>query len=81
MYNVEVFQTNDALGYREYAFLIKTTDGYLCIGLQKIEDGEAGYTIGEIVKDVDFVEPTAFKVEDSPLFNTYLFKHFLKSIK
>ena len=79
MSKFNIFETNDALGYKELAFLLETPDGYLCIGLQHIQNGESGYTIGEIV-NVDFVSPTAFKIEDSPLYKTYLFKQFLNTL-
>jgi hypothetical protein len=36
---IEVFETNDGLGYKEAAYLLKIPDGYLCIGIQNIENG------------------------------------------
>lgn len=74
-----IYQTNSGLGYRQLAFLLKVEEGYLCIDIQNMVDGESGYTIGELVKGLsegDLGE-SLYTIENSPLYNRYLFKKLL----
>ncbi len=81
---LKVFISDGGLGYGQAAFLIKLEgDDYLCIATHGIDEDDtyAMYRVGEIVKDLEdiYVSPSDFKLEDSPLFKTYLFQHFLKT--
>ena len=84
---MKVFKTNAALGYGQLAYLVrldKTKNGYnyLCIGEQGLEDSDS-YEVGKVVFDLDdmYVEPSAFKISESPLFGTFLFDYYAKSVK
>ena len=82
-----IYETNSALGYNQLAFLIRldqTKEGhdYLVIGKQNIPSHDDYYVIGEKVEDLEdyLVKESEFKIEDSPLYNEFLFKAFIKDI-
>jgi hypothetical protein len=86
--NVQIYETNAALGYNQLAFLIKLDKSkngynYLCVGSQWIYDDDDSYKIGEIVEDLEDynVELSNYKIENSPLFHLYenLIKAYEKS--
>ena len=81
---MKVYKTNAALGYRQLAYLIqlnKTKNGhnYLVIGGRNISNID-GYEIGSIVEDLEdiYIEDTDYKIENSPLYGSFLFDFFLK---
>lgn len=79
----KVFITDGGLGYGQAAFLILLEGrDYLCIATQGIDEDDTSYQVGEVIKDLEdiYVSPSDFKLEDSPLFKTYLFQHFLKTV-
>ena len=82
---MEIFQTNAMLGYRQFAFIVrldksKNGHNYLCIGTQHIGVDDEIYIIGEVVEDLEniYLENTTFKLEDSPLFGSYLFDYWIR---
>ena len=78
--DVKVYQTNAALGYRQLAYLIKLKNNdYLCIGTLNVVD--YSYNVGDVVKDLEdyYLEQTDYKLEDSPLFGTFLFDYYIKN--
>lgn len=82
---MKIYQTDAALGYKQFAFLIKLDKSkrghnYLCIGTQNCGADE-GYEIGEIVEDLEdiYISNTDFRLEDSPLIGSYLFEYWLKN--
>lgn len=81
-----IYETNAGLGYNQFAFLIrldKTKNGYnyLCIGTQWIDD--YSYIVGNIVNDLEdvYITTSYYKIEESPLYNTFLFDFFIKNYK
>jgi hypothetical protein len=82
---MKIFQTNVGLGFRQYAYLIrldKSENGYnyICIGTLNVNDTDM-YKVGEIVEDLEdlYLENTTFKIEDSELYGTYLFKYWISN--
>jgi len=86
-----VIQTNAALGYAEYATLIKIPNEenkFLCIYTNEDRGWDNSYKVGEI-EEFDF--PSEYDVipehkhnlvlSESPLKGTYLYEEFLKSLK
>jgi hypothetical protein len=77
----DVWVTDAGLGYNEWAYLIrldKVENGYSYLVIDSnVED----YQIGSVVDLEDFyVEKlTMYDLKKSPLWNTFLFQHFLKS--
>lgn len=82
---MQVFETNAGLGYEEYAYFIHIKDNqYLCIGLSRFVKGSffgIGYEVGE-PKNLEGYEicPSDYKIEESPLYGTFLFSEFLKNL-
>ncbi len=84
---MKIYQSDGGLGYNQLAFLIRleeTKNGYnyLCVDTQNIEpEDDTSYVIGEIVEDLEniYVKESTYKVEESPLYGTFLFNYFLKS--
>ena len=79
---MKVYQTNAALGYNQLAFLIKLKqeDKFLCIGTQLPRDTDS-YVIGEVVELENFyIQESSYKIEESPLYGTFLFDHFIMHI-
>ncbi len=92
MNKIQVYQSDGGLGYRQLAFLIllgKTKDSqlggddYLCIGTQNINDEDSEYQIGNVVKDLEdiYITESTYKIEESPLYGTFLFDYYLQSQK
>lgn len=81
---MQIFQTNSGLGYRQFAYLIlidKEKKLYLCIDLVNVPSDDDMYVIGKVTTDEGdlFADPSDYKIEESPLFNTFLFQHFIKT--
>jgi hypothetical protein len=81
--NMTVYKTNSALGYNQYAYLLrlnKSNNGYdyLCIDIHNIKDNDM-YKVGEVVKDMlnNEVESSDYNIKESPIYNTFLFQEFL----
>jgi len=81
--NMTVYKTNSALGYNQYAYLLrlnKSNNGYnyLCVDTQNIQNNDT-YKLGEIVEDIPNkeVESTDYNIKESPIYNTFLFQEFL----
>ena len=81
--NLKLYKTNSALGYNQYAYLLESIDGDLVVDTIGYPCDDT-YTIGEFIHDIDsydlYLEETCYKIEDSPLWNTFLFQFFIKSI-
>lgn len=85
---MKVYRTNAALGYRQYAFLIRLDESehghnYLCVDTQNTGCND-NYRIGGVVEDLEDIyieEEIKFDMKQSPLSNTFLFEHFLKTYK
>jgi len=80
---MKIYQTNAALGYKQFAYLIrldKSENGYnyLCIGTHNIYDND-WYQTGKIVEDLEnyYLEDTTFKITDSELYGTFLFDYWI----
>jgi uncharacterized protein YaiL (DUF2058 family) len=79
---MKVYQTNASLGYNQLAYLIRLdSENYLCIDTENVSDGT--YEIGEKVSQLDdfYLEETNYKIEQSPIYNSFLFQEFIKKIK
>lgn len=83
--SLEIYSTNSALGYNQSAILLKLLEdeeSYLVIDTIGIKENEStGYKIGAVVfneyKDL-VKEKIDYKIEQSPLFDSFLFRNFLK---
>ncbi len=80
--NMTVYKTRYKLDYGQGAYLIrldKSEHGYdyLCIDTYNDYDD---YKIGEVVKDIpnNEVEPSTYDIKKCPIYNTFLFQHFLE---
>lgn len=81
---IKIYQTNSGLGYNQLAFLLKIKDNqYLVIDTVGINNGYSSYVIGSTV-DFDYEQEIEvcenYKLEKSPLYGTFLFNHFLRTI-
>lgn len=83
---MKIFETNSGLGYRNYVYLIKidavkNKSKYLCIGSNFYLYDNGIYSLGEGIEMEDYeVELTnSYKIEQSPLFGTFLFNFFLQN--
>jgi hypothetical protein len=81
---MKIYETNASLGYNQLVYIIpinETKNGYdyLVIGLHNIRDEE--YELGGIIEDLEsfYLEESNFKIEESPLYGTFLFDFFLKN--
>lgn len=81
---MKVFETTGGLGYNQKAYLLKLDESenghnYLCIGRINIQDSDS-YAIGSIEKDIEafYINDSPYKIEDSPLYGTFLFDWFIK---
>lgn len=81
---MKIYQTNAALGYRQLAYIVElnqTKNGhdYLVIGGKNITADD--YEIGAIIEDLEdiYLEETDYKIENSPLYGSFLFDFFLKN--
>ena len=85
---MEVYKTSAALGYNQFAFLLrldKSKNGYdyLCIDTKNIEADSTLYQIGEVVEDLNdyYVdEAEGYELTNSPLSGTYLFEYWLSNL-
>lgn len=84
---MKVYQTNAALGYNQLAYIIELNcsengHDYLVIGGHNIGHLDT-YGIGTIVEDLEdfYLNDTTYKIEDSPLYGSFLFDFFLKNIE
>ena len=82
---MQIFETNSGLGHDEFAYFIQIKDNqYLCIGLSRwIKDSflGIGYEIGEAKNLENYeISPSDYKIEESPLYGTFLFSEFLKNL-
>jgi hypothetical protein len=84
---MKTYITDAALGYGQYAYLIrldKSKNGYnyLCIGTVNV-DYEDGYELGCVVKDLEniYITESILKIEESPLYGSFLFDFFIKNYK
>jgi len=76
---MQVYQTNATLGYKEYAFLIETGEGYLVIDTWNLPLDNDSYIIGNVVELEKWeLEETNYQIDESPLKNSYLFEFFLQ---
>ena len=76
--NLEIFETNSALGFNQLAYLLKTKEAFLVIGTKNCTNDN--YKIGELVNiDKNLIQKSNFKIENSPLRDYFLFKYFLKN--
>jgi len=85
---MKIYQTNGGLGYQQLAYLLrldKSENGYnyLCIGRRFVDGSNDDYIVGEVVEDLEeiYIEDTDYKIEDSPLYGSFLFDFFVKNIK
>jgi hypothetical protein len=80
--NLKLYKTNSALGYNQYAYLLESIDGYLVVDAIGCY-GDDTYTIGKFIHNIDsydlYLEETEYKIEDSPLWNTFLFQFFIRN--
>ena len=80
-----IYETTAALGYNQKAYLIRLDESengynYLCIDGSNLADTDL-YIIGEEVEDLEdfYVEETNwYRIEQSPLWGSFLFDAFLK---
>lgn len=82
---MQIFESNSSLGYDELAYFINIKDNiYLCIGLSRgVKESFFGATfqIGETTQlDDHEINPSDYNIEDSPIYDTFLFKEFLKHL-
>lgn len=77
--HIKVYKTNAALGYGCYAYLILVdVDTYLCVDTKNTSD----YIIGNTIKLESFyIEDCDVKIENTPLYNSFLFNYFLTNYK
>jgi len=82
--SLEIYSTNSALGYNQSAILLKLLEdkeSYLVIDTIGIKENIYTYEIGCVVfneyKDL-VKEKIDYKIEQSPLFDSFLFRNFLK---
>ncbi len=87
MSKIKVYQSEGGLGYGELAFLIrlgrsKNGYDYLCIRTQNIDEDDSEYKVGHLVKDLEdiYVSEVDYKIEDSPLYGSFLFDHYINSL-
>jgi len=83
---MKIYKTNAALGYDQYAYLIKLKKlsgqlGWqcLCIGTMNCGDDDS-YVMGEVVEQIEdfYLEGCDdCSIMDFSLYHTFLFKHFL----
>lgn len=80
--NLKIYKTNSALGYNQYALLLECTDGYLVVDTAGCY-GDDSYKIGSFISNIDSydieLEVSDYNIENSPLWNEYLFQFFIKS--
>ena len=81
--NLKIYKTNSALGYNQYAYLLQCTEGFLVVDTIGCY-GDDTYKIGEI-KPIDYfeyleLEESNYDIESSPLYDTFLFQFFIKTI-
>jgi len=82
---MKVYQTNSGLGYNQLAYLIKINEtsnehNYLTIGERNLPI-DCSYKVGELAADLEEIdiEESNYRLEQSPLFGGFLFKHFIKT--
>ena len=79
---MNIYKTNSALGYNQYAILIKVNENeYLVIDTIGICDCYSSYKIGSCVTfefEQEVEIDSNYKLENSSLYNSFLFNHFLK---
>ena len=85
MEKLKVYYTNAALGYNQFAYLIKVEQkkdmaDYLVIGRENIPYDM--YRLGSVEKDLEniYVTECEFDLNESPLAGTFLFDYFLKNV-
>lgn len=78
----KTYRTNSGLGYNEYAFLLKCKDGYLVVDTTSCYRDDS-YKIGSFISNIDSydieLEVSDYNIENSPLWDGYLFQFFIKS--
>jgi hypothetical protein len=68
---MKIYKTNSALGYQQFAYLLKISDTeYLCIDLKNV-GSSLSYEVGEIVEDIEEyeIEEVVYDIKTSPLYN------------
>lgn len=77
--DITVYKTHAALSYDCWAYLIKVDkDTYLCIGTYRTDE----YTIGKTYELESFyIELSETIIEDSPMYNTFLFDFYINNRK
>lgn len=79
----KIYRTNSGLGYNKYAFLLESKDGYIVIDTIGCY-GDTYYKIGSFIPNIESydveLEETNYNIENSPLWNEYLFQFFIKQI-
>ncbi len=78
--NLKIYKTNSALGYNQYSYLLQCTEGFLVVDTIGCY-GDDTYKVGSFVKDFHKMEleETDYNIENSPLWNEYLFQFFIKN--
>ena len=81
---MKVFQTNATLGYNQLFYIAKIgeSDNYLIIGTKNVSSYN-DYQIGDTIEDLPdiSIEETNYKIEQSPLFGTYLFNYWMNQVE
>lgn len=82
---MELFQTNAALGYGEYAYLLKVSETQFLVIDNNLDCSYENYRIGSIeifnIEDqLVYLEETDYELLTSPLNGTFLFDTLIKSL-
>lgn len=82
-HKVDIYRTNEGLGYNQWGYYVKISDGYFCIDCTDKAYKPEGFRIGEIheinEKYLEVCED--YKLSSSPIYNQYLFDILLCSIR
>ena len=75
---MKTYETTSMLGYGQFSYFVKTYTGLLVIW-----SNNSVYEVGQHIEDTEdiILDESHFNIEESPLYNTFLFQYFIKTYK